>query len=488
METVTISADQSSADAVRRVPEFPALVVVWSRDEPERIGEVLLTDPAREPDGGWIFGRGEGPGEASEERLALIRQRPGSNQVTGALTSSRISRVQLRIRASQADSLTIENLGRRTLEIDGRVATRPVPVRVGAVVELRGELVLLVAQRPAELPVIELPEQLLPSFGRADAFGMVGESPPAWALRGQIWFAAQRDVHVLVGGPSGVGKELVAQAVHALSGRARQALVSRNAATFPEGLIDAELFGNIRDYPNPGMPARTGLIGAAHDGSLFLDEIGELSHELQAHLLRVLDRGEYQRLGDARAQRADLRLIAATNRRFNQLKHDFAARFRLQIAVPGLPERREDIALLIVELLRRLASDDASAARRLFGGRDPAHAFPAIESSLIRDLIGRSYKTHVRELDGLLWTALMRSAVEGRSQLDLDPAAAATVEPTPAPIARVDHASLTAAQISAALEQAGGVRERAWRLLGLRNRFQLLRLIKKHKLDQPDGS
>ncbi|KIG14001.1 Anaerobic nitric oxide reductase transcription regulator NorR [Enhygromyxa salina] len=476
METVTVSTDRHATQTIARVREFPALVVVWSRDEPERIGEVLLPDPQLEPKSGWVFGRGPG----GDERLALIRQRPGNNLVGGPLTSSRISRVQLRIRAGAADSLTIENLGRRTLEIDGRVAKRPTPVRAGAVVELRGELLLLVAQRPAELAAIDLPSELLPSFGRADAFGMVGESPPAWNLRGQIWFAAQRDVHVLVGGPSGVGKELVAQAVHALSERRGHALVSRNAATFPDGLIDAELFGNIRDYPNPGMPARAGLIGAADNSSLFLDEIGELSHELQAHLLRVLDSGEYQRLGDARAQRADLRLIAATNRRFEQLKHDLAARFRLQIEVPGLPERREDIALLVVELLRRVASNDPSAAQKLFDQGDPAHAWPAIEAATIRELLGRSYHTHVRELDGLLWTALMRSVVEGRSALQLDPRADA--EPAPRP--EVEPASLTTEQISAALEQAGGVQDRAWRLLGLRNRFQLMRLLKKHQLDK----
>src|SRR5207244_827185 len=81
-------------------------------------------------------------------------------------------------------------------------------------------------------------------------------------------------------------------------------LLARNAATFPEALVDAELFGNVRDYPNPGMPERPGLIGASDGGILFLDEIGELPHALQAHLLRVLDGGEYQRLGESRSRRA----------------------------------------------------------------------------------------------------------------------------------------------------------------------------------------
>src|SRR6185503_16398678 len=115
-----------------------------------------------------------------------------------------------------------------------------------------------------------------------------------------------------------------ARALHELSPRAERRLVSRNAATLPSGLMDAELFGNAKNYPNPGMAERAGLIGEANGGTLFLDEIGELPAELQAHLLRVLDGdGEYQRLGDAQQRRSDFRLVAATNRDPSSLKHDF---------------------------------------------------------------------------------------------------------------------------------------------------------------------
>ena len=136
-------------------------------------------------------------------------------------------------------------------------------------------------------------------------------------------------------GESGTGKELAARAVHQLSQRGRQQFVARNAATLPAGLIDAELFGNAKNYPNPGMPERRGLIGEADGGSLFLDEIGELPVELQAHLLRVLDGdGEYQRLGEGVARRSNFRLIAATNRDPSTLKHDLAARFTARIELP----------------------------------------------------------------------------------------------------------------------------------------------------------
>ncbi|MEM9456942.1 MAG: sigma 54-interacting transcriptional regulator [Myxococcota bacterium] len=367
IETIGTHADDSfdRSQSGSRRPEVLALAVAWCREQPERVGEVLLPIPAEH--GGhdaWEFGR-EAEGD---RRLAFLRQRPGHNQVMPALGDSRLSRRQWIVRPSD-EALEIDNQGKRPLLVDGQEVPRA-RVSAGRVVEVRGCLVLLVVRRPLQLPELELPEALVPAFGQADDFGMVGESPPAWVLRGELAFAAARKVHVLVGGPSGSGKELVAQAIHQLSSRAGRELVARNAATFPETLIDAELFGNMADYPNPGMRERLGLVGAAHGSTLFLDEIGELSHELQAHLLRVLDRGEYQRLGESRMRSADLRLVAATNRKPGELKHDFLARFRLRIDVPGLGARREDIPLLIPALIRRIAREDPALARRFFASGD----------------------------------------------------------------------------------------------------------------------
>src|SRR6185295_18995653 len=113
---------------------------------------------------------------------------------------------------------------------------------------------------------------------------------------------------------------LVARALHSRSGMSK--LTSRNAATLPEALVEAELFGNLKNYPNPGMPERPGLIGAADGGCLFLDEFAELPQPAQAHLLRALDQGEYQRLGDATVRHARFRLIAATNRPESALRRD----------------------------------------------------------------------------------------------------------------------------------------------------------------------
>lgn len=443
------------------------MVVVWCPEAPQHVGEVLLPDPRAQPKDGWVFGRGDG----DADRLLLCRQRCGCNDPSPPLELPRVSSDQLRIQSRETHGLKLHNIGRRTLLVGGKEVKRSIEVEEGDVVELRGQLMFLVVRRPLELPALELAQSLSPAFARPDGFGMLGESPPMWALRGQIQFAAERDVHALILGPSGVGKELVAQGIHALSPRTKRSLVSRNAATLPETLIDAELFGNRRDYPNPGMPERVGLIGAADRGTLLLDEIGEVSHELQAHLLRVLDSGEYQRLGDAQTRRADLRLLAATNRPLGELKHDLAARLRLRISVPPLASRREDIGLLIPHLIRQMASKDPLFARRFFDDGDPTGS-PRVDAGLVRELLGRPFPTNVRELDGALWGAMMHTVVAGHSQIQL-----AARQP------EVEPRALTREQIEVALANADGVQDRAWRLLGLRNRYQLIRLIKKHQLN-----
>ena len=468
LDTLTTNSNLLDPQA-ERPREVSALVVVWSREAPGRVGEVLLPDPRVEPGQGWVFGRGE----AGDDRLALLRQRPGENQGVEPLGDRRISEQQLRIRSLDDGGLELRNLGRRTLLVDGVEVKRSRRVQEGMVVELRGQLMFLVARRPLELPGIELPDPLCPAFGQPDSFGMLGESPAAWVLRRQLAFAALRDVHVLIQGPSGVGKELAARAIHELSTRGARAMVARNAATLPEALVDAELFGNRRDYPNPGMPERPGLIGAADGGSLLLDEIGELSHELQAHLLRVLDSGEYQRLGEASTRRADLRLIAATNRPLAELKHDFVARLRLRVEVPALARRREDIGLLIPHLVANMARADPMLAHQFFPDGDPSGA-PRIGPGLVRGLLGRPFPTNVRELDTALWNAMMHSVLAGQDHIRDVPAEAP---------AELDPGELTREQLEAALAHADGVQERAWRLLGLRNRYQLIRLLKKHGLN-----
>lgn len=388
-----------------------ALVVLWCRDEPARAGEVLLIPPGSP----WIFGRGDVA--AGERRLGLVRQRPSGVEPTGPLLCPRISREQLELSVSVSGLPVITSTGRCPLVHEGSEVKHASPAP-GDLLELKNELLFLCVRRPAEIPRPRgAADEPATPFGAPDTSGILGESPAIWALRAQIAAVARLATHVLVLGPSGSGKELVARAAHRLSPRGRRPLVARNAATIPEGLADAELFGNLRNYPNPGTPDRPGLVGEADGSTLFLDELGELPTALQARLLRVLDEGEYQRLGESTSRRTDLRLIAATNRPADALKHDVLARFSTRIHVPDLNARREDIPLLAAHLLRRHAAADPEIAARFFPGGVAAHP-PRLSPALVAALVRHTYTTHVRELDALLVQAALESAGK---YLDLTP-------------------------------------------------------------------
>jgi len=451
--------------------EILVLVVCWSRTG-DHLGEVLRVFRDG-PRSGWTFG--SAGSELETASLQLARQRPGLLE-TRRYENPFMSRTELGLRA-ESHGIDVSALGKcRLIADDGRRVQR-VLVRPGETLEVENQLLFMCSTRPAELCGSE-PEPERHPFGVADQFGIVGESPAAWRLRENIAFMAARSGHLLLIGQTGTGKELVAQAIHALSKRSHRTLIARNAAVFPPGLVDAELFGNVANYPNVGSPERPGLIGQAEGSSLFLDEIGELPHDLQAHLLRVLDSGgEYQRLGDARSRTADVRIIGATARSPEQLRLDFGARFRLRLDVPGLDERREDIALLARHLLTQCAKSDPLAERFLHSKGESFGVTPA----LVRFLVTHRYRAHVRELDALLWRAIASSngcldlprviASSARSNgSDLPPRAVTSRDPP------------TASEIRACLARHGGVQERVWRDLGLSSRYALKRLMRKYAL------
>jgi two-component system nitrogen regulation response regulator GlnG/two-component system response regulator HydG len=454
--------------------EVLALTIVWCMAEPERVGETALIplDGARR-----LLGRGDGkPGE-QPERIQLYRQRPGVLDPCEPVRGKGISRRQLEL-TSREGRLRVERVGRCPMMVNG-IARDEAEVRPGDTLGLRSQLILLCGTRPLLMtdpepggpPVGSIP------FGGPDEHGIVGESPCMWALRSQLPFVARRSGHVLVRGQSGTGKELVSRALHHLSDRRKRAIVARNAATFPPGLVDAELFGNLRDYPNPGMRERKGLIGEADGSTLFLDEIGELPSEMQAHLLRVLDsEGSYQRLGEDSPRQADLRLVAATNRDPEELRPDFLARLALRIAVPGLNQRREDVPLLARHLLRKAAADDPDLSTRLFEGGDSRTGEPRIDPQLMDLLVRHRYTNHVRELESFLWQAMTASL--GR-HLSLNSQLREALETPPEP---EPFSELTPEEIQACLDRQGGNQAKVYKELGLRNRHVLYRLIKKHGL------
>jgi two-component system response regulator HydG len=459
----TLDLEEEPLVRARGVERQLSLVVLWWRGEPSRVGEVLLpgTAPA-------CFGR-DGTEEVGELRLRLVRQRPGKNERTPQLVNPFLSRRQLLIRrGGEASALLLECLGKRGLSVNGVERDRA-EVCAGDLVEIRRVGCLMCVERPAQLP----PAARLHVFAEADSDSIVGESPAAWALRQRVAFAASRNAHVLITGPSGAGKELVARAIHQGSTRRRKALVARNAATIPPTLADAELFGNAPHYPNAGMTERPGLIGQADGSTLFLDEMGELPLDVQAHLLRVLDGGEYQRLGDARPRVADVRFIAATNRSVAELKPDLAARFALHVQVPGLEQRSEDLPLLARHLVRNIAGRDAAVGERFLEGWDGATGEPRFSSGLMTAISTHQYSTHVRELASLLWIS-MQSSPAGELECTDEVSKAIRL-----PIRGRDPDAVSREELHAALDRNEGMKERVWRELGLSSRHALTRLMRK---------
>ncbi len=193
-------------------------------------------------------------------------------------------------------------------------------------------------------------------------FGIIGNSP---ALNHALNVASQvsnTDLSVLINGESGVGKEVFAHIIHALSPRKHNPFIAVNCGAIPEGTIDSELFGHEKGSFTGAVDSRKGYFETVNGGTIFLDEIGEMPLGTQARLLRVLEAGEYIRVGSSKVQKTDVRVIAATNKEL--LEYTSKGRFRedlyyrlntVPIRVPALRDRKEDIILLF----RKFAADFA---------------------------------------------------------------------------------------------------------------------------------
>ncbi|GGA56286.1 hypothetical protein GCM10011507_04510 [Edaphobacter acidisoli] len=197
---------------------------------------------------------------------------------------------------------------------------------------------------------------------------LVGESVPMRELTRLIRLVAPRSSTVLIEGETGTGKEVIAKAIHRLSARSSKPFVVLNCAAIPEALLEAELFGHTRGAFTGAVQSRTGRIEAAHGGTLFLDEIGEMPLALQAKMLRFLECGELQRVGDNELLRVDVRVIAATHQPLEKLATSTGAErtFRLDLYhrlavfpldVPPLRERMEDMNLLAEHFLEQMGRE-----------------------------------------------------------------------------------------------------------------------------------
>ena len=212
---------------------------------------------------------------------------------------------------------------------------------------------------------------------------------------------APSDANVLIVGESGVGKEVIADAVHAQSRRAGEPMVKLNCAAFPQTMIEGELFGYVKGAFTGAMNDFPGVIGAADGGTLFLDEISDMPTDLQTRFLRVLQEREYRPLGSTRTMKADFRVIASTNRPIaqalseNRLRSDLYYRLNtFQIEVPPLRERRQDIPPLIALFLKQFAQQ--------LGKPEPDIAPDAFEK-----LLDYSWPGNVRELQNAIEYAVV---------------------------------------------------------------------------------
>jgi DNA-binding NtrC family response regulator len=207
--------------------------------------------------------------------------------------------------------------------------------------------------------------------------------------------ASRSDTPVLIVGETGTGKELIARAIHANSRRSNRAFVPINCAALPRDLVESELFGHRRGSFSGAFADHAGLFAAAHGGSLFLDEIGELPLEIQAKLLRVLQDGEVRPVGGLESRRVDVRIVAASNRslaemRGNRMRQDLFFRISvLVIEIPPLRERREDLPLLIAYFL---------GVMRDRGGR----RVEGLDPQAIELLSDYPFTGNIRELENML--------------------------------------------------------------------------------------
>ena len=303
--------------------------------------------------------------------------------------------------------------GDRTLGTLNVVSRREdmTPEEVALLVQVAGQVAIALDNAAAYKRIEELNARLaeeklyLKDEIRANYFfeEIVGRSAALGAVLRQVETVAGTDSTVLVCGETGTGKELIARAIHNLSPRSENAFVKVNCAAIPTGLLESELFGHEKGAFTGAIAQRIGRFELAHRGTLFLDEVGDISLELQPKLLRVLQEREFERLGSTRTIRVDVRLVAATNSDLLRMVDDRQFRadlyYRLNvfpIVVPPLRERREDIPLLVSYFTQQYAA-------RM--GKE----IGAIPSEAMEHLLRYPWPGNIRELQNLIERAVIMS-------------------------------------------------------------------------------
>jgi DNA-binding NtrC family response regulator len=301
---------------------------------------------------------------------------------------------------------------------------------------------------------------------------LIAESPAMRPLLELVARVGPSDANVLITGEHGTGKEVVARTLHALSNRASKPMVTVNTGGLAEGVFESELFGHVKGAFTDAKTDRVGRFELAEGGTLFLDEIANITPSQQARLLRVIESGEYERVGSSRTRRADVRIISATNA--NLTEEVRAGRFRedllfrlntVEIHLPPLRDRREDIPLLANHFLRQ----QAMRYRKHLEGFDEA---------AMRSLLSCPWPGNVRELDHVVERAVLLA------QGDLVRVSDLNLRPARDSAPRLEEMSLEEVErflVQKALERFAGNVSQAAEFLGL-SRSGLYRRLQKHGL------
>ena len=315
--------------------------------------------------------------------------------------------------------------------------------------------------------------------GRYSLPNIIGNSDRMQEVFEAVYRVADSKATVILYGESGTGKELIAKAIHYMSPRAKGAFVKFNCASIPEGLLESELFGHEKGAFTGAISARKGRFELAHEGTILLDEVGDLPLNLQPKILRVLQEREFERVGGERTIKVDVRLIAATSRNLEELVSRGKFRedlfYRLNVVplfLPPIRERREDIPLLVEFFLKRFNEEN--------------NKYVSVSAESLRILVDYNWPGNVRELENTIERLVVMS---GRK----------TVRPTdlplnlklPAPDEVLQKESLKAgiediekSSILDALERTGWVQAKAARMIGLTAR-QIGYKMKKYGLSVP---
>jgi transcriptional regulator with PAS, ATPase and Fis domain len=239
---------------------------------------------------------------------------------------------------------------------------------------------------------------------REDGEHLIGRSPAIRELREELEYAARSDAKILITGESGVGKEVLARLIHRQSSRARSQLVTINCAGLPDSLLESELFGHVRGSFTGAYRDKPGLLETANSGTIFMDEVGEMSLRMQALLLRFMESGEIQRVGAERAQaRVNVRVIAATNRNLTDriatkdFREDLYYRLNvIHLTMPPLRDRREDVPELLNHFIEHYSDRHSLPV-------------PSLTPEALTHLVSYGWPGNVRELRNFVERLVLRA-------------------------------------------------------------------------------